>query len=240
MKGARVLVGAGRTEEPIDPVRVLTNRSSGRMGFALAEAARDRGAEVTLVAGDERIDPPQGVELVRVTSAAEMERAVLAAAPHADLVLMAAAVADYRPARARAQKIKREAATVSLELAPNPDILARARRRAGAADRCSWASRSRPRRASKHAREKLVRKSLDLIVLEHRGRRASGARPIASRWSRRARCREAARADASARSPSAILDRAHRAAARSRGAAARETGAACAPHVRVRKAARSR
>jgi len=91
MKGLRVLVSAGRTEEPLDPVRVLTNRSSGRMGFALAEAARDRGAEVTLVAGEASIDPPQRVKLERVRTALEMEREVLRAAPHADLVLMAAA-----------------------------------------------------------------------------------------------------------------------------------------------------
>jgi phosphopantothenoylcysteine decarboxylase/phosphopantothenate--cysteine ligase len=164
MKGKRVLVSAGRTEEPIDPVRVLTNRSSGRMGFALAEAARDRGAEVTLVSGESNVEPPQGVKLERVRTAAEMERAVLAAAPRADLVLMAAAVSDYRPMRERREKIKRQAETLSLELAPNPDILARAasRRRSGQVF-VGFALETSS--GLKHAREKLVRKRLDLVVL---------------------------------------------------------------------------
>lgn len=164
MKGTRVLVSAGRTEEPIDPVRVLTNRSSGRMGFALAEAARDRGADVTLVSGESSVEPPQGVKLVRVHTAAEMERAVLAAAPKSDLVLMAAAVADYRPTRERRDKIKRQAATLSLELAPNPDILARAasRRRSGQVF-VGFALETSA--GLRNAREKLVRKRLDLVVL---------------------------------------------------------------------------
>jgi len=164
MKGLRVLVSAGRTEEPLDPVRVLTNRSSGRMGFALAEAARDRGAEVTLVAGEASIDPPQRVKLERVRTALEMEREVLRAAPHADLVLMAAAVADYRPIRARREKIKREAATFTVELTPNPDILARAaaRRRRG---QVFVGFALETSQGLKHAREKLVRKNLDLVVL---------------------------------------------------------------------------
>ena len=101
-----MLIGAGRTEEPLDPVRVLTNRSSGRMGFALAEAARDRGAEVTVVAGVPSLEPPSGVSLVPVTTAAEMETRNAAYAARADLVLMAAAVADYRPARKAADKIE--------------------------------------------------------------------------------------------------------------------------------------
>ena len=168
MKGLRVLVGAGRTEEPLDPVRVLTNRSSGRMGFALAEAARDRGADVTLVAGEASVEPPQGVTLVRVTSAREMERAISAAAPQADFVLMTAAVSDYRPIRARAEKIKRDASTFTLELAPNPDILARiaAARRPGqvfvgfALETSSGA---------KNARAKLEKKGIDLVVLNAPG-----------------------------------------------------------------------
>jgi len=168
LAGARVLVSAGRTEEAIDPVRVLTNRSSGRMGFALAEAARDRGADVTLVAGEASVEPPQGVTLVRVTSAREMERAISAAAPQADFVLMTAAVSDYRPIRARAEKIKRDASTFTLELAPNPDILARiaAARRPGqvfvgfALETSSGA---------KNARAKLEKKGIDLVVLNAPG-----------------------------------------------------------------------
>ena len=164
MKGLSVLIGAGRTEEPLDPVRVLTNRSSGRMGFALAEAARDRGAAVTLVAGQTSIEPPAGVTCVTVATAAEMEKAMRAHAGRADMVLMAAAVADYRPARASAQKMKRGTGTLRLELLPNPDILA------------GLASRRRPgqtfvgfaletARGLANARTKLRDKGLDLVVL---------------------------------------------------------------------------
>jgi phosphopantothenoylcysteine decarboxylase/phosphopantothenate--cysteine ligase len=124
MKGLRVLIGAGRTEEPLDPVRVLTNRSSGRMGFALAEAARDRGASVTVVAGPVSVEPPFGVEVKRVTTALQMERAMRELAPGAQVVVMAAAVADYRPARPSAQKLKREAGALTVTFEPNPDILA--------------------------------------------------------------------------------------------------------------------
>jgi phosphopantothenoylcysteine decarboxylase / phosphopantothenate---cysteine ligase len=112
MKGMRVLIGAGRTEEPLDPVRVLTNRSSGRMGFALAEAARDRGAEVTVVAGPTSVEPPHGVQVVGVTTAVQMQRA------------MAAAVADYRPARVSTAKLKRDGSPLTVTFTPNPDILA--------------------------------------------------------------------------------------------------------------------
>lgn len=123
LKGVRVLVGAGRTEEALDPVRVLTNRSSGRMGFALAEAARDRGADVTVVAGPVSVEPPHGVTLVPVTTAEDMLHAMRSHAASADVVLMAAAVADYKPAKASARKLKRGAGPLTLELAPNPDIL---------------------------------------------------------------------------------------------------------------------
>jgi phosphopantothenoylcysteine decarboxylase/phosphopantothenate--cysteine ligase len=164
MKGLRVLIGAGRTEEPIDPVRVLTNRSSGRMGFALAEAARDRGAAVTVVAGATSVEPPAGVALVSVLSATDMEQAMRSHAPKADLVLMAAAVADYRPARAAAQKLKRGEGPRSIELLPNPDILAAiaARRRPGQVI-VGFALETRHGLAN--ARAKLRAKGLDLIVL---------------------------------------------------------------------------
>ena len=164
MKGLSVLIGAGRTEEPLDPVRVLTNRSSGRMGFALAEAARDRGASVTLVAGATSIEPPAGVTCVPVATAAEMERALQAHAARADLVLMAAAVADYRPARTSTQKMKRGAGTLSLELVPNPDILAAlaARRRPG---QTFVGFALETSRGVANARAKLRAKGLDLVVL---------------------------------------------------------------------------
>ena len=106
---ARCVVGAGRTEEPLDPVRVLTNRSSGRMGVALAEAARDRGAEVTLVAGPMSVDPPGGVRAAsRLAPRPRWSAAMTRAAADADVVLMAAAVADYRPARLAREKIRRD------------------------------------------------------------------------------------------------------------------------------------
>ena len=164
LKGLKVLVSAGRTEEPIDPVRVLTNRSSGRMGVALAEAARDRGAAVTLVAGAMSVEPPSGVRVVPVSSAAEMEREVMIEARAADLVLMAAAVSDYRPAHVVREKLKRGSGPLTLELAPNPDIVARAaaRRRPG---QVFVGFALETSQGLKHAKEKLVAKGLDLVVL---------------------------------------------------------------------------
>jgi len=164
MKGLKVLIGSGRTEEPLDPVRVLTNRSSGRMGFALAEAARDRGAEVTVIMGVSSLEPPSGVSLVPVTTAAEMEKAMKAFVTSADLVLMAAAVADYRPARKAADKMKRGAGTLTLDLVPNPDILAglAARRRPG---QTFVGFALETSKGVANARIKLRAKRLDLVVL---------------------------------------------------------------------------
>lgn len=164
MKGVRVLIGAGRTEEPLDPVRVLTNRSSGRMGFALAEAARDRGADVTVVAGPTSVEAPAGVTLVPVTTAAEMERAMAAQARDAALVLMAAAVSDYRPARAAKEKIKRGAGAMNLTLEQNPDILAglAAKRRPG---QVIVGFALETSKGLANARAKLAAKGCDLVVL---------------------------------------------------------------------------
>ncbi len=164
LAGMRVLVGAGRTEEPLDPVRVLTNRSSGRMGFALAEAARDRGAEVTLVAGPASIEHPHGVAVVPVTTAAEMQKAMAAKAARAQVVLMAAAVADYRPARASRDKIKRGAAAASIALTPNPDILAGlAQARRPGQTFVGFALETS--RGLANARKKQREKGVDLVVL---------------------------------------------------------------------------
>src|SRR5579884_1105171 len=107
LAGRRVLVTAGPTQEPLDPVRFLGNRSSGKMGYALAVAARDRGASVTLVSGPVALPPPYGVALVPVHTAAEMHAAVAAQTAQADALIMAAAVADYRPATVSTQKIKK-------------------------------------------------------------------------------------------------------------------------------------
>ncbi|RMG28941.1 MAG: bifunctional phosphopantothenoylcysteine decarboxylase/phosphopantothenate--cysteine ligase CoaBC [Gammaproteobacteria bacterium] len=124
LAGRRVLVTAGPTREPLDPVRFLGNRSSGRMGFALAEAARQAGAEVTLVTGPTALATPPGVQRVDVETALEMREAVLRHLPGTDLFIAAAAVADYRPRTRSVHKLKKTDETLSLELVRNPDILA--------------------------------------------------------------------------------------------------------------------
>jgi phosphopantothenoylcysteine decarboxylase/phosphopantothenate--cysteine ligase len=124
LEGLHVVVTAGGTREPIDPVRFLGNRSSGKMGVAIAEAARDRGATVTLITGSMSVPAPRGVTSVDATTAAAMRTAVLRAAPSADILVMAAAVADFAPKRASSSKIKRDGAELQIDLVPNPDIVA--------------------------------------------------------------------------------------------------------------------
>ncbi len=125
LAGRRIVVTAGPTLEPIDPVRVVTNRSSGKMGYAIAEAARRAGAEVRLITGPTALRAPVGVSIVRIETASELADAVLAALPGADVVIMAAAVADYRPATPSYQKLKKRDAgdEVLLTLVRNPDVL---------------------------------------------------------------------------------------------------------------------
>jgi phosphopantothenoylcysteine decarboxylase/phosphopantothenate--cysteine ligase len=123
LQGLRVVVTAGGTQEPIDPVRLLTNRSSGKQGYALAQAALDAGAEVTLISSPVALDAPQGATLVLATSAEEMGAAVLKTCSQADILMMAAAVADYRPAWKATQKIKKDSGIPTLELEPTADIL---------------------------------------------------------------------------------------------------------------------
>jgi phosphopantothenoylcysteine decarboxylase / phosphopantothenate---cysteine ligase len=124
LKGQRVLVTAGPTYEDVDPVRYIGNRSSGRMGFAIAAEAARRGAEVTLVAGPTSVEPPSVQEIVRVRSAADMHAAVMARADRAHVVVMAAAVADYTPERRAPQKVVKRDDTLTLVLTKTPDILA--------------------------------------------------------------------------------------------------------------------
>ena len=124
LAGRRIVVSAGGTREPIDPVRFIGNRSSGRMGFAIARAALARAAEVIMVAGATEADPPAGARLVRVTTAAEMRDAIFEAAPSADAVVMAAAVADFRPVQSAARKLKKASGPPEIELVPTADILA--------------------------------------------------------------------------------------------------------------------
>ena len=123
LKGETLLVTAGPTEEPLDAVRYLSNRSSGKMGFAVAEAARRRGAKVILVTGPTRIDPPKGIAVERRRTAGEMAKAVLTHQPEASIVVMAAAVADFQPTDVKSRKIKRSDGFRSLKLKPTPDIL---------------------------------------------------------------------------------------------------------------------
>ena len=162
-EGRRVLVTAGPTRERLDPVRVVTNRSSGRMGYALAHEAWLRGADVTLVSGPATLEPPPGVEVVRVESTAEMAAAVGEALPLADVLLMAAAPADYRPAAPLAEKTKRGEGALKVDLEPTRDILAETlpRRKKGALV-VGFALETGD--AAAKARAKLEAKGLDVIV----------------------------------------------------------------------------
>jgi phosphopantothenoylcysteine decarboxylase/phosphopantothenate--cysteine ligase len=167
LTGRRVVVTAGPTHEPLDPVRFIANPSSGRQGFALAQAALDRGATVRLVAGPTSLPTPIGVERVDVTTAQEMRDATLAACEgHADVLLMAAAVADYRPTAAAPHKIKKQAADLTLNLARTPDILAAvATQREGAGfPRVVVGFAAETQDLLTNARAKLAAKQLDLIV----------------------------------------------------------------------------
>ena len=166
LAGKRVLVTAGPTIEPIDPVRFISNPSSGKTGFALAEAARDRGAEVALVAGPVALDDPDGVEVVRVKTALEMLEAVDARFDESDIAVFTAAVSDYRPAYAANAKLKKGAddeALSSIELVENPDILATmgARKRDGQVV-VGFAAETEDVEAN--AKRKLTSKHADLII----------------------------------------------------------------------------
>lgn len=163
LAGRTVLVTAGPTFEPLDPVRFLGNRSSGRMGFALAAESARRGARVVLVAGPVHLATPAGVQRVDVTTAREMEGAVREHAPGADLILMAAAVADFRPRRPAASKIKKEDGPPSpVELEENPDILAGVRDLAPDAVIVGFAAETDD--VERHGRAKLERKRADFLV----------------------------------------------------------------------------
>jgi phosphopantothenoylcysteine decarboxylase/phosphopantothenate--cysteine ligase len=162
LAGRTVLVTAGPTHEPVDPVRFLGNRSSGKMGFALAGEAARRGARVVLVAGPVALPTPPGVERIDVTTAREMEQAAHQQARRADLLVMAAAVADYRPVRVAAEKIKRGSGLAAIELAENPDILAGLRRAAPGAVAVGFAAETRE--LEQNARAKLAAKGIDFLV----------------------------------------------------------------------------
>ena len=164
--GRKIVVTAGGTQEPIDPVRAIVNRSSGKQGFALAQAALDRGAAVQLVSGPTHLETPVGAERIEVTTAEEMRAAVLAATGQADALLMAAAVADFRPSKAVPEKIKRGRGTPEVRLEPTVDILGEVmaqREKSGwPAVVVGFAAESQDLRTN--ARAKLQAKGLSLIV----------------------------------------------------------------------------
>jgi phosphopantothenoylcysteine decarboxylase/phosphopantothenate--cysteine ligase len=159
LAGRRIVITAGGTREPIDPVRFLTNYSSGKMGYALAEAARDRGAEVTLVSTISTLSTPYGVGLVSVETVDQMREAVLAACKGAQALIMAAAVSDYRPVERASQKVKKGPQTVSLELERTPDFLLEIK---GRLVKVGFAAETNDLVAN--AQIKLREKRLDLIV----------------------------------------------------------------------------
>jgi phosphopantothenoylcysteine decarboxylase / phosphopantothenate---cysteine ligase len=171
LAGETVLITAGPTREKIDPVRYLTNRSSGRMGYALAESALRRGARVLLVSGPTDLTPPGGAEVTRVESAEQMRQAALKLLPEATVVIKTAAVADYRPKSAADHKIKRKGA-MSLELEPTTDILAELVRNKGSQIVIGFAAETE--NVLENARKKLVSKSLDAIVVNDVSREGVG------------------------------------------------------------------
>ncbi len=159
LSGRKIVVSAGGTREPLDPVRLITNRSSGKMGHALAEAARDMGASVTLVTSSEILESPPDVETVRVETALEMQVAVEEACPGADALVMAAAVSDYRPDGTSPHKLKKTGEALEVRLVQNPDIIAGIR---GPRVKVGFAAESED--LLENARGKLVAKGLDMIV----------------------------------------------------------------------------
>lgn len=171
LAGRRVVVTAGGTREPLDPVRFLGNRSTGRMGFALAQAAARRGARVELVSAPTHLDTPPGVHRIDVTTAREMHQTVMAlAGDGVDVIVKAAAVADFRPASTATSKVKKDEGVPTIELIPNPDILADLGRWRGEATTpvlVGFAAETD--RVEEHGREKLVRKRADVLVVNDVG-----------------------------------------------------------------------
>lgn len=162
LEGETVLITAGPTQEPIDGVRYISNRSSGKMGYALAEEAAARGAHVVLVSGPVQLKPPPGVDLISVRTALEMHKAVFDQLKDSTIVIKAAAVADYHVPKAPAQKVKKTAARMSLELEPTPDILADLGKNKG--DRLLVGFAAETEDLVEEARRKLRQKNCDMIV----------------------------------------------------------------------------
>ncbi len=178
LKGKKVVVTAGGTQEPIDPVRVISNRSSGKQGYAVAQAALDEGAEVSLISGPVNLRPPVGVNLVQVTTAAEMMDAVLVETEQADLLIMAAAVADYRPAHSANQKIKKDRdQDLVLKLERTEDILlgvAARKQKTGGGPGFVIGFAAETEDLLKNAQTKLKKKDLDMIAANDVSRKDTG------------------------------------------------------------------
>jgi phosphopantothenoylcysteine decarboxylase/phosphopantothenate--cysteine ligase len=173
LAGSRVVVSAGPTHEPIDPVRFIGNRSSGKMGIAVAAESAARGAVVTLVLGPGTVDAPTGVEVVRVATAEEMRAAIVERSPEADVIVMAAAVADFRPKTVAEAKLKKESGAPELILEPTPDILAElGERKRNGQILVGFAAETQE--AESAGDEKLRRKRVDLLVANLVGRNGTG------------------------------------------------------------------
>ena len=162
LEGETILITAGPTQEPLDPVRYISNRSSGEMGYALAEEAAARGARVILVSGPVHLAPPRGVELISVRTAQEMRDQVFEHLPEAGIVIKSAAVADFHLSKIPGQKVKKTAARVSLELDPTPDILAELGRKKG--DRLLIGFAAETENLVQEARRKCESKNCDMVV----------------------------------------------------------------------------
>jgi phosphopantothenoylcysteine decarboxylase/phosphopantothenate--cysteine ligase len=165
LKGKSVLVTAGRTQEPIDPVRYISNRSSGKMGYALAAAAQKRGARVTLISGPSALAAPPQIDLVKVETAKQMHSAVKSHFPKADALIMAAAVADFVPGTASTEKVKKGQGEFSLKLKPSVDVLREMGKRKGKKILVGFSVETRDE--IEHSKKKLREKNLDLIVVNN-------------------------------------------------------------------------
>jgi len=174
LSGRSILVTAGPTLEPIDPVRYITNRSTGKMGYALARAAKKRGASVTLVSGPVGLKSPLGVEECQVKTAEEMMKTVMEKSSSCDIIIKAAAVSDYRPSEVAPDKIKKGSDTLTLELVRNPDILAELGRRKKEHPCILVGFAAETKDLLANAREKLKSKNLDMIVLNDVSRSDAG------------------------------------------------------------------
>jgi len=172
LEGLKALITAGPTIEYIDPVRIVSNRSTGKMGYALTRAAWRRGAEVTLVSGPTHLDPPKGIEVITVKTAEEMREAVLHNYRNKDVVIKAAAVSDYRPMRKAQEKEKKKGSPITVEMIPTPDILAELGKDKGDITLVGFAAETTDHVAN--AMDKIRKKNLDLIVVNDVSREDRG------------------------------------------------------------------